>query len=158
MSELVDLDEVEALASLMTLKMSLVEVPFGGAKGAIQINPKNYSKSEISRLLRRYTVELAKKGFIGPGIDVPGPDVGTGTWHMDLMVDTYTTLFGHDDINALGCCTGKSMGVGGLEGRTESTGLGVFFTLRDICNEPDYQFLRTRYGMKTGLDQQSFVV
>jgi len=151
MADNVDLQEVEALATLMSIKLSLVEVPFAGAKGGLKINPKNYSKAEISRLIRRYTIELAKKGFIGAGIDVPGPDVGTTTWHMDIMCDTYTTLFGHDDINALACCTGKSVGVGGLEGRTESTGLGVYFTVRDICNEEEYAGLRKKHNIKDGL-------
>ena len=151
MADNVDLQEVEALASLMSIKLAIVEVPFAGAKGGLKLNPKNYSKAEISRLIRRYTIELAKKGFIGAAIDVPGPDVGTTTWHMDIMCDTYTTLFGHDDINALGCCTGKSVGVGGLEGRTESTGLGVYFTVRDICNEKEYAGLREKHNIKEGV-------
>lgn len=85
----VELQEVEALAFLMSLKLAVVEVPYGGAKGGIRINQNDYSKAEVERIVRRYTIELAKYNFIGPGIDVPGPDVGTTTWHMDLMKDTY---------------------------------------------------------------------
>lgn len=94
LSEHVDQGEVEALALLMSLKLSVVEVPYGGAKGGIRMDPNKYSKAETERIIRRYTIELAKYNFIGPGIDVPGPDVGTGTWHMDKMKDTYHTLYG----------------------------------------------------------------
>jgi glutamate dehydrogenase (NAD(P)+) len=119
----------------MSVKLSVVNVPFGGAKGGLRIDPRKYSKGEIERLMRRYTIELAKKNFIGPAIDVPGPDVGTNNWHMDIMMDTYRTLFGHNDINAMGVTTGKSLVSGGIAGRTESTGLGVFFVIRNICND-----------------------
>lgn len=83
----------------MSLKLAVVEVPFGGAKGGIKINPKQFSKSETERILRRYTIEMAKYNYIGPGIDVPGPDVGTGEWHMDIMKDTYCTLYGLSEFN-----------------------------------------------------------
>lgn len=122
----------------MSVKLQVVNVPFGGAKGGLKIDPKKYSRGEIERLLRRYTIELAKKKFIGPSIDVPGPDVGTGTWHMDIMMDTYRTVCNPDDINGLGVTTGKSLAVGGIEGRTESTGLGVFYVIRDILTKPQY--------------------
>lgn len=154
----VSLNEVEALASLMSVKLALADVPFGGGKGGLKINPRDYSKTEIARLIRRYTIELAKKGFIGAGIDVPGPDVGTGTWEMDLMKDTYQTLYGHNDINALGCVTGKTAKSGGLNGRTESTGLGVFYTVRNICNEPEFAEYRKKYGITEGLKGKTYGV
>ena len=81
--------EVEALALLMSLKLACVEVPFGGAKGGIKLDPSKYSKNEIERIMRRYTIELAKYNYISPAMDVPGPDVGTGTWHMDVMKAQY---------------------------------------------------------------------
>lgn len=158
LSEHVNIQEVEALASLMTLKLSLVEVPFAGAKGGLRIDPKKYSKNEITRLMRRYTIELAKKGFIGAAVDVPGPDVGTGTFHMDIMQDTYSTLFGHNDIDALGCVTGKSVEVGGINGRTESTGLGVFHVTRSLCESPRYTELRKKHGIESGLKGKKYIV
>ena len=158
LSEHVNIQEVEALASLMTLKLSLVEVPFAGAKGGLRLDPKKYSKNEITRLMRRYTIELAKKGFIGAAVDVPGPDVGTGTWHMDIMQDTYSTLYGHNDIDTVGCVTGKSVEVGGINGRTESTGLGVFHITKSICEAADYIELRKKHGIENGLRGKKFIV
>jgi glutamate dehydrogenase (NAD(P)+) len=92
----------------MTLKLAVVEVPFGGAKGGLKMDPKKFSKGETERVLRRYTMEMSKYNFIGPSNDVPGPDVGTGTWHMDIMMDTYKTLYGLTEINHTGVVTGKS--------------------------------------------------
>jgi len=119
----------------MTVKNAILDLPYGGGKGGIRINPKKYSKREIESLMRRYTLELAKKNFIGAAIDVPGPDLGTGEREMTWMKDTYNIYYGHKDINAVGCVTGKSVNVGGIDGRTESTGLGVFYALREILND-----------------------
>jgi glutamate dehydrogenase (NAD(P)+) len=91
----------------MTFKLSTVKVPYGGAKGGIRIDPTKYTPWELERVTRRYTLELAKKGFIGAGVDVPGPDMGTNATTMSWMKDTYTTIFGEKDINAEGCVTGK---------------------------------------------------
>ena len=85
---------MEALATLMSLKLAVVEVPYGGAKGGIKMDQSKFSQDEIERVIRRYTIEMTKYNFIGPGRDVPGPDVGTNTWHMDKMKDTYHTLYG----------------------------------------------------------------
>lgn len=153
----VNLQEVEALASLMTIKLSVVDVPFGGAKGGIKLDPREYSKGEVARVMRRYVIELAKHGFIGAASDVPGPDVGVSTWHMDIMHDTYRTLYGQNDIDASACVTGKSSSVGGINGRPESTGLGVYFMARDVCNKPSLANLRKKHGISDGLKGKTYI-
>ncbi|KAI8140709.1 hypothetical protein BJV82DRAFT_645670 [Fennellomyces sp. T-0311] len=142
-SEEVDLQEVEALASLMTYKCAVVDVPFGGAKGGIKIDPKRYTLDQLERITRRYTMELCQKKFIGPGVDVPAPDVGTGPREMSWIMDTYRQ-FNPADINAQGCVTGKPLAQGGVRGRTEATGLGVYYGVREFLSYPEVQ-------QKTGL-------
>jgi len=155
-SDHIDLQEVEALSSLMTLKCAVVELPYGGAKGGIKINPRNYSAREIEDLTRRYTLELAKKGFIGAAIDVPGPDMGTGAREMAWMKDTYMAFYGHTDINATACCTGKPISQGGINGRVESTGLGVFFAVREFLKDAE---LLGKYGIKeTGYPGKTIII
>jgi glutamate dehydrogenase (NAD(P)+) len=153
-SDEVNQDEVMALASLMTYKCAIVNVPFGGGKGGIKINPRKHSVYELEKITRRYTSELVKKNFIGPGIDVPAPDYGTGEREMAWIVDTYTSLK-PGEIDAAGCVTGKPITQGGVRGRKEATGLGVFFGIREVCNMPD---IMKKLGLSIGVEGKKVVV
>lgn len=147
-------DEVMALAALMTYKCAVVDAPFGGAKGGIRIDGKKYSKHELERITRRYTFELVKKNFIGPGIDVPAPDFGTGPREMAWIVDTYTAL-SPDKLEGAACVTGKPIAQGGVRGRTEATGRGVAFVTREVCAvEEDMKAL----GLSQGIEGKRVVI
>lgn len=153
-SQFVNQDEVMALAALMTYKCAIVNVPFGGAKGGIKISPRNYSEFELQKITRRYTAELIKKNFIGPGIDVPAPDYGTGEREMAWIVDTYESMR-PGEIDGLACVTGKPVTQGGVRGRKEATGLGVFFGVREVCKMPD---IMQRLGLAVGIEGKTVVV
>ncbi len=150
-----NLQEVEALASLMTFKLAVADVPYGGAKGGIRIDPKDYSDRELERVTRRYTLELAKKKFIGAQIDCLGPDVGTNEQIMTWVKDTYFSIYGDQDINAEGVCTGKFLSQGGIDGRVESTGLGVYYGTRELMNKEDFM---ERLGLTVGIKGKTFCV
>ena len=144
----VDEDEVSALAALMTYKCALVDVPFGGAKGAVRIDTSKYSEGELERITRRFTYELYAKNLIGPGLDVPAPDYGTGPREMAWIVDTYAML-APGSIDALGCVTGKPVTQGGVRGRTEATGRGVYFGLREaVTYDEDLKPMGLKKGVK----------
>jgi glutamate dehydrogenase (NAD(P)+) len=147
-------EEVMALAALMTYKCAIVDVPFGGAKGGIKIEPKQYSLDELERITRRYTHELVKKGFIGPGIDVPAPDYGTGEREMAWIADTYAAL-SPGNLDAMGCVTGKPVTQGGVRGRREATGRGLYFALREACGQADEM---RALGLSPGLEGKRVVV
>jgi glutamate dehydrogenase (NAD(P)+) len=153
-SEFVDEDEVKALATLMTFKCAVVDVPFGGAKGGIKINPAQYTERQLERITRRYASELIKKDLIGPAIDVPAPDYGSGSREMAWIADTYAT-FKYDDLNSMGCVTGKPLGQGGIQGRTEATGMGLFFGVREALSKADDM---KEIGLSTGMAGKRIIV
>ena len=128
-SQHVNLDETIALAALMTFKCALVGVPFGGAKGGVRVNPRTISDGFRERLTRRYTAELVRKNFIGPNVDVPAPDYGTGEREMAWIADTYQNLRMNES-NPYACVTGKPVEMQGIPGRTKATGLGVYYGIR----------------------------
>jgi glutamate dehydrogenase (NAD(P)+) len=131
----VDQDEVEALASLMSYKCAIVDVPFGGSKGGLRIEPRDYDRDDLQRITRRFARELATKGFLSPSTNVPAPDVGTGQREMAWIADAYKHLF-PEDINYIACVTGKPVHLGGVRGRVEATGRGVQYALREFFRHP----------------------
>ncbi len=147
-------DEVKALAALMTFKCAVVDVPFGGAKGAVQIDSSKCSLDELERITRRYTYELNKKNFIGPGVDVPAPDYGTGEREMAWILDTYQSL-NPGQVDALACVTGKPVSQGGIRGRREATGRGLFYAFREACAQVD---LMKAMGLSPGIEGKRVVV
>jgi len=154
MDESVDLQETIALSMLMTWKCAVLDVPYGGAKGGIRINPRKLSINEKERIIRAYTAELSSFQAIGPAIDVPAPDMGTGPQEMAWLGDTYK-LLNRGNINAAGVVTGKPVEVGGISGRTEATGLGVFYGVRHLLDNID-KF--PHLGLANGLSKKNTVV
>jgi glutamate dehydrogenase (NAD(P)+) len=153
-SESASADEVQALAALMTFKCALVDAPFGGAKGGVKIEPRKYTPDQLERITRRYTAELIKKNFIGPGIDVPAPDYGTGSREMAWILDTYQAL-NPGQLDAAACVTGKPIAQGGIRGRVEATGLGVYFGVRQaLSHKSDMK----RLGLSPGVEGKRIVI
>jgi glutamate dehydrogenase (NAD(P)+) len=153
-SAAVNESEVKALAALMTYKCALVDVPFGGAKGGVQINPRHYSAEYLERITRRYTHELMKKNLIGPGVDVPAPDAGTGEQEMAWIADTYMAL-NPGQLDGLACVTGKPVTQGGIHGRKEATGRGLVYALAEACAQADDM---RALGLAVGLNGKRVVV
>ena len=150
----VDQDEIEALAALMTYKCAIVDVPFGGSKGGLLIDPRQYDRDELQAITRRFTVELVRKGFLSPATNVPAPDMGTGQREMAWMADTYKHL-NPDDINYSACVTGKPVEHGGIHGRTEATGRGVQYVVQELFRHKD---VVKETGLTAGLGDKRVVV
>lgn len=150
----VNQEEVEALAALMTYKCSLVEVPFGGSKGGLIIDPKAWSAEELEKITRRFTQELAKRDLIHPSQNVPAPDVGTGEREMAWMADEYRRL-NPTDLNAWACVTGKPVSKGGITGRTEATGRGVKYALNAFF---DCRIDLEKTGLTSGLKGKRVII
>lgn len=150
----VALEEVEALAALMSFKCSIVSAPYGGSKSGLCIDPKQYSAEEIERITRRFAQELIKRGFISPSRNVPAPDMGTSSREMAWIADTYRQMH-PDDIDGMACVTGKPISQDGVTGRAEATGKGVQFGLREFFRHPEWV---TRAGMEGDLGGKAIVV
>jgi glutamate dehydrogenase (NAD(P)+) len=153
-SQHVNQDEVQALATLMSYKCAIVDVPFGGAKGGVKINPWDHTVDELERITRRYTYELVRRNFIGPSIDVPAPDYGTGPREMAWIYDTYRTLR-ENELDAAGCVTGKPVSQFGINGRNEATGRGVYYGLREACSHAGDM---KKLGLQPGLAGKTMII
>ncbi len=147
-------DEVEALAALMTYKCALVETPFGGSKGGLCIDPREYEEHELELITRRFAYELAKRDMIHPAQNVPAPDMGTGEREMAWIADQYARM-NTTDINARACVTGKPVHGGGIQGRVQATGRGVQYALQEFFRHPEDV---AKTGMTGKLDGKRIVV
>ncbi len=147
-------DEVEALAALMTYKCALVETPFGGSKGGLCLDPRQYEPEELEKITRRFAYELIKRDLINPSQNVPAPDMGTGQAEMAIIADQYARM-NTTDINARACVTGKPPNAGGIQGRVEATGRGVQYALQEFFRHPEDV---KAAGLSPGLDDKRVIV
>lgn len=147
-------DEVEALAALMTYKCALVETPFGGSKGGLCIDPRQWDEHELEQITRRFAYELIKRDLIHPAQNVPAPDMGTGEREMAWIADQYARM-NTTDINAKACVTGKPPHAGGIQGRVEATGRGVQYALREFFRHKEDM---AKAGLTGSLDGKRVIV
>ena len=145
----------EAMAILTTIKMGLSDIPFGGSFGGVRCDPKKYTLNELEKIIRRYTMELAQRGLIGPAMDVPEPDLHVNTPMMSWMKDTYQILYGNKDINAAAVCTGKPPSQGGIAGREGAWGLGVCQGIEGFLSVPSFS---EKYKIKPGLSGKTVIL
>jgi glutamate dehydrogenase (NAD(P)+) len=150
----VDADEVEALATLMTFKCAVVDVPFGGAKGGLRIDPREFDRDELEMITRRLAIELDRRDMLSPATNVPAPDMGTGEREMAWIATSYQTLH-PEDIDALACVTGKPPALRGIHGRVEATGRGVQYGLQAFFEQPEDVRM---CGLEGGLEGKRVVV
>jgi len=153
-SNLVNEEEVIALATLMTFKCALVDVPFGGGKGGVKINTKDFSTAEIERITRRYSFELYKRNSLGPNSYVPSTDYGTTSREMSWIFDTYKTL-SNSNLDSAGSVTSKNISQGGIRGRKEATGRGVYIGLRELLNDKKEM---KQIGLKPGIKNKKIII
>ena len=147
-------DEVEALAALMTYKSAIINVPFGGSKGGLKINPKDWTRNEIEKITRRFAQELIKRDLISPSQNVPAPDIGTSSLEMAWIADEYRKI-NPTDINAVACVTGKPINKNGLIGREEATGRGIQFIVREFFRNED---LYSKLQLDKNLNNKTMIV
>jgi len=138
----VDLDEVQSLASLMTWKTALTEVPYGGAKGGVTVNVRELSKGELERLTRKFVNQI--NDFIGPQTDIPAPDMNTNAQVMAWIMDQYSTLHGHSPAMV----TGKPVDLYGAEGREAATGRGVVYVIEEFLKDEDRDIKETTFAIQ----------
>ncbi len=150
----VDQCEIEGLAALMSYKCAIADIPFGGAKGGLMIDPHSYTENELRDITRRFALELARRDFINPATNVPAPDLGTSAREMVWIADTYKTLY-PEDVNKDACVTGKPLNRGGVAGRTEATGKGVQYVLQEFFRHPEAV---ESAGLEDGLTKQRVVI
>ena len=138
----------------MSYKCAIVDVPFGGAKGAVEVDPREYTEEELERITRRFAADLVRKARLSPSLDVPGPDMGTGPREMGWILDVYKT-FHPDDVNAAAVVTGKRPTASGIRGRHEATGRGLQYALGEFFRHPDDV---KKAGLEGGLEGKRIIV
>ena len=147
-------NEIEGLAALMSYKCALADIPFGGAKGGLCLNPADYDEEALHAITRQFTIELARHDVLGPATGVPAPDLGTTSREMAWIADTYKMLY-PEDVNQEACVTGKPLEHGGVPGRTEATGKGVQYALQEFFRHHDEV---EAAGLHDGLKGQRIIV
>ncbi|XP_050309051.1 glutamate dehydrogenase, mitochondrial-like [Anthonomus grandis grandis] len=154
-SEGVNADEIRALSAIMTFKCAVCDVPYGGAKSGIKIDPLKYSVRELEAITRKFSLELIKRGYLSPAQDVPAPDMGTSGREMAWISDTYAKTLGYQDLTAAGCVTGKPINQGGIHGRDAATGRGLFHATEHFINNECYMEFA---GLKPGLKGKTYIL
>ena len=147
-------EEVEALAALMSYKCAIINVPYGGSKGGLKIDPSQWESRELEKITRRFAQELIKRDLISPSMNVPAPDIGTSSKEMAWIADEYRKIH-PADINGSACVTGKPPSKNGLVGREEATGRGVQYIVREFFRNPD---LLKLVKLDNDLSTKSFIL